>query len=82
MDKPMSIFHLKLIAFAFMFRNFFLPAVSLPEEAWTKPGFHVLDYGCGLGRYIISLGESLGKLRRIYALDIHPHAFRGFRALL
>jgi hypothetical protein len=76
MDNPMPIFHLKLLAFTFIFRNFFLPPVSLQEEAWTKLGFHVLDYGYGLGSHIISLGELFGKLRRIYALDIHLHAIQ------
>jgi ubiquinone/menaquinone biosynthesis C-methylase UbiE len=41
-----------------------------------KPGFHVLDYGCGPGSYIIPTAELVGKSGKIYAPDIHPLAIQ------
>ena len=49
------------------------------KEVGIKPGFHVLDYGCGPGSYIIPLAELVGESGNIHALDIHPLAIRMVR---
>lgn len=76
MDKTNSDFHFKLMSFEFKVRDFFLPRMNILKEVGIKPGFHVLDYGCGPGSYIIPLAELVGKSGKIYALDIHPLAIQ------
>ena len=74
MDKPVSDFHFKFMSFGYKFRDLFLPRKNTLKEVGIKPGFHVLDYGCGPGGYIIAAAELAGKSGKIYALDIHPLA--------
>jgi len=76
MDKPMSDFHFRFMSFGYKFRDFFLPRMNILEEVGIKPGFHVLDYGCGPGGYIIPLAELVGKSGKIYSLDMHPLAIQ------
>jgi len=76
MDKPKTNFDFKFMSFGYKFRDFFLPHINTLKEAGIKPGFCVLDYGCGPGSYIIPLAELAGKSGKIYALDIHPLAIQ------
>jgi ubiquinone/menaquinone biosynthesis C-methylase UbiE len=76
MDKPMSNFDFQFMSVGYKFRDFFLPRKNILEEVGIKAGFHVLDYGCGPGGYIIPLAELVGESGKIYALDIHPLAIR------
>jgi ubiquinone/menaquinone biosynthesis C-methylase UbiE len=79
MDKPMSNFDFKFMSVGYKFRDFFLPRINILREIGIKPGFHVLDYGCGPGGYIIPLAELVGGSGRVYALDIHPLAVQKAR---
>ena len=74
MDKPKSNIDFKFMSLTYKFRDLFLPRKEILEEVGIKPGFHVLDYGCGPGGYIIPLAELVGESGKIYALDIHPLA--------
>lgn len=74
MNKPVPDFHFKAMVFAFRFRDFFAPRKNILKEVGIKPGFHVLDYGCGPGSFIIPIAKLVGKSGKIYALDIHPLA--------
>ena len=76
MDKPMSNFDFKFMSLGYRFRDFFLPRKNILKEVGIKPGFYVLDYGCGPGSYIIPLAELVGESGKIYALDIHPLAIQ------
>ncbi len=76
MDKPEPNLHFKLMSFCYKFRDFFLPRINILNEVGIRPGFHVLDYGCGPGGYITPLAELVGKSGKIYALDIHPLAIQ------
>jgi len=76
MDKPMANLHFKFMSFGYKFRDFFLPRMNILKEVGIETGFHVLDYGCGPGGYIIPLAELVGKSGKIYALDIHPLAIQ------
>ena len=78
MDKPMSNFHFKFMSFGYKFRDFFLPRMNIVKKVGIKPGFHVLDYGCGTGSYIIAAVELVGKSGKIYKTSIHLR-FREFR---
>jgi ubiquinone/menaquinone biosynthesis C-methylase UbiE len=64
------------MSLTYKFRDIFSPRMSLLKEVGIKPGFHVLDYGCGPGSYIIPLTELVEKSGKVYALDIHPLALR------
>jgi len=81
MDRPMSNFHFKFMSLGYKFRDFFLPRKNVLKEVGIKPGFHVLDYGCGPGGYIIATAELVGKSGKIYALDIHPLAIQGVQSI-
>ena len=76
MDKPMLNWHFKIMAFGYKFRDLFLPPRSRLEEVGIRPGFHVLDYGCGSGSYVATAAELVGESGEIYALDIHPLAVK------
>jgi len=81
MDKPMSNFHFKFMSFCFKFRDFILPRRSILKEVRIKPGFHILDYGCGPGSYVLPAAELVGKSGKIYALDIHPLAIQAVQSV-
>jgi len=81
MDKPMSNFHFKFMSFGYKFRDFFLPRKNILKEVGIELGFHLLDYGCGPGGYIIAAAELAGKSGKIYALDIHPLAIQRVQSL-
>jgi ubiquinone/menaquinone biosynthesis C-methylase UbiE len=76
MDKPMSNFDFKFMSVGYKFRDFFLPRLNILKEVGIKPGFHVLDYGCGPGSYIVPLAKLVGESGKVYALDIHPLAIQ------
>jgi len=76
MGKPEPNFHYELMALSYKFRDFFLPRMNILKEVRIEPGFHVLDYGCGPGSYIVPLAELVGESGKIYALDIHPLAIQ------
>ncbi len=81
MEKPASNLHFKIMALAFKLRDFLLPRKNILKEAGIKPGFNVLDYGCGPGSYTKAIAELVGGTGKIYALDIHPLAIQMVRAI-
>ena len=82
MDKPMSNFDFQFMSVGYKFRDFFLPRKNILEEVGIEPGFHVLDYGCGPGSYIIPLAELVGESGKVYALDIHPLAIQKVQGIV
>lgn len=76
MDKVEPNLGFRLMAFGYKFRDLRLPRKNILEEVGIKPGFHVLDFGCGPGSYIIPLAKLVGESGKIYALDIHPLAIQ------
>jgi ubiquinone/menaquinone biosynthesis C-methylase UbiE len=76
MDKPMSSFDFQFMSLGYKFRDFFLPRKNILEEVGIKPGFQVLDYGCGPGGYIVPLAKLVGESGKVHALDIHPLAIQ------
>ena len=81
MDKPMSNFDFQFMSVGYKFRDFFLTRLNILEEVGIKPGFQVLDYGCGPGSYIPPLAELVGESGKVYALDIHPLAIQKVQAI-
>ena len=76
MDKVESNLGFRLMAFGYRFRDLRLHRMNILKDVGIKPGFHVLDYGCGPGSYILPLAELVGESGKIYALDIHPLAIQ------
>ena len=74
MDKPKSDFGFKLMAFTFRIRDFFSPRAKVLAEVGIRPGWSILDYGCGPGGYIKDAAGLAGPEGKIYALDIQPAA--------
>jgi len=76
MDKPMSNFDFQFMSVGYKLRDFFLPRLNILKEVGIKPGFNVLDFGCGPGSYIVPLAKLVGESGKVYALDIHPLAIQ------
>ncbi len=81
MDKPQSNLDFKLMSLAYKFRDLFSPRRDILKEVGIKPGFYVLDYGCGPGAYVTAAAELVGESGKIYALDIHPLAIQKVRKI-
>ena len=62
--------------FAFMVRDRLRPREKILEEVGLRPGFHVLDFGCGPGSYVEPAARRVGESGRVYALDRNPSAVR------
>lgn len=58
----------------FKIRDLFAPREKIVQDINIKPGYHVLDYGCGPGAYIPAVAEMIGSSGMIYAADIHSLA--------
>ena len=72
----MNNFHFKCMAVCLKLRDLFLPRKVILKEADIKPGFVVLDYGCGVGSYSILAAKMVGEKGKVYALDVHPLAVK------
>jgi ubiquinone/menaquinone biosynthesis C-methylase UbiE len=79
--KPKSNLDFRLMSLSYKFRDFIKPRMRVLDQVGIEEGFHVLDYGCGSGSYIVALAELVGKSGKIYALDIHPLAIQAVRRI-
>lgn len=79
MSVLQSNFDFQLMSLSYKLRDFFKPRMKILKDIGIKPGFQVLDYGCGPGSYILPLAELVGESGKIYALDIHPLAIQKVR---
>lgn len=80
-EEPVSDFRFHANTLIFKFRDFFFPRRKILEEAGIRPGFRILDYGCGSGSYIRDASEMVGPSGKVYALDINPVAIEMVRHL-
>ena len=76
MDRPVSHFHFKGMSFGYRLRDLFFPRKHVLKEVGLRAGFHVLDFGCGPGAYIMDTAKLIGQSGKIYALDINPLAIK------
>jgi ubiquinone/menaquinone biosynthesis C-methylase UbiE len=81
MEKPQSGFSFKLMSLMFKLRDLIRPRGNILKEVGIKPGFQVLDFGCGPGGYILPLAKLTGPSGKIYALDINPAAILTVKSL-
>jgi len=76
MAKTNSNLDFRFMALSFKVRDFFQPREEILKEVGIKPGFYILDYGCGSGGYTIPAAQMAGEAGKIYALDMHPLAIQ------
>ncbi len=77
MGKKMSNLAFKMTAnVGLPIRNLFMPPDKMLAEVEIKPGYQVLDFGCGTGTFTIRIAERIGQSGIVYALDIHPLAVK------
>jgi ubiquinone/menaquinone biosynthesis C-methylase UbiE len=55
-------------------RDLLIPREKVLAEVDIKPGFSILDYGCGPGTYSIIAAKSVGENGKVYSLDVNPFA--------
>jgi ubiquinone/menaquinone biosynthesis C-methylase UbiE len=60
----------------FKLRDLLSPPESILSEAGIKPGFQVLDYGCGPGSYSVAAAQLVGPSGKVYAADVNPLALQ------
>ena len=82
MDKPISKIGFIGMSLGLKCRDFFRPRKKILEDLDIKPGFKVLDFGCGPGSYIPLVSEAVGEHGKVCALDIHPLAIEKVKALI
>ncbi len=80
-DRPIPNIAFKVMCAFLNLRNSLLPPTKILKEAGIKPGFCVLDYGCGPGGHSIAAAELVGDEGKVYALDIHPMALKKVQKL-
>ena len=57
-------------------RDRLMPPDAMLAEAGPRPGWRVLDYGCGPGTFVIKAAEAVGPSGEVTGLDIQPLALR------
>ena len=70
----MANFAFSMMSAMFKVRDLLRPRKEILGELGIKPGFRVLDYGCGPGGYVATAAELVGRSGMVYALDMHPLA--------
>jgi len=68
MAETKSNLDFRLMALSFSVRDFLQPREDILKEVGIKPGFYILDYGCGSGGYTIPAAQMVGESGKIYAL--------------
>jgi ubiquinone/menaquinone biosynthesis C-methylase UbiE len=81
MDKPMPNIAFKGMALVFKLRDLLSPRRQILQEADVKPGFRVLDFGCGPGGYLLDTVALVGPSGMVYALDVHPLAIQSVQRI-
>jgi ubiquinone/menaquinone biosynthesis C-methylase UbiE len=80
--KRQSSLDFRLMALTYKIRDLVRPRLKIMEEAGVNPGFHVLDYGCGPGSYIVPLAGLVGDSGMVYALDVNPLAVKAVQKIV
>jgi ubiquinone/menaquinone biosynthesis C-methylase UbiE len=81
MEKPPSGFGFWVMSLGFKIRDIVKPRGNILKEVGIRPGFRVLDFGCGPGGYILPLEKLVGPSGKIYALDMNPAALKAVKSL-
>ena len=81
MNESMSTVGFQMMCLWFRLRDLLNPPETILSEADIRPGFHLLDYGCGPGSYSIAAADLVGNSGRVYAADINPLALQRLRSI-
>ncbi len=79
MAKTHSTFHFRLMSWSLSVRDFFSPRKNVLKEVDIKPGYLVLDYGCGPGSYTEPVAKLVGKSGKVIALDVNQLALKSVK---
>ncbi len=71
-----------MMSLFFKLYYFFRPQNKYFGSFGIRPGFVVIDYGCGPGDYIKLASEAVGEKGKVYAVDIHRLAIKSVRKLI
>lgn len=72
----------KVMAWMFKVSDLFRDAGNKIETFGIKPGFVIVDWGCGPGRHIRRASELTGAAGLVYAVDIHELAISSVSKLI
>jgi ubiquinone/menaquinone biosynthesis C-methylase UbiE len=72
----------RMMRIIFVIYYFFRPARKYLQKFGIKPGFTVVDYGCGTGAYIRDASSMVGENGIVYAVDIHELAISSAENLI
>jgi ubiquinone/menaquinone biosynthesis C-methylase UbiE len=61
---------------------YFKPQDKYFRSFGIKPGYNIIDYGCGPGDYIKLASAAVGTNGRVYAVDIHKLAIKSVKKLI
>jgi ubiquinone/menaquinone biosynthesis C-methylase UbiE len=81
LEKPQSGFSYRVMSFTFKISDIIRPRGNILKEIGIKPGFQVLDFGCGPGGYTLPAAKLVGETGKIYALDMNPAAILTVKSL-
>lgn len=81
MAKPQSGLSFKLMSLGFKIRDIVRPRGNVLKEVGIRPGFGVLDFGCGPGGYILPLIKLVGEPGKVFAMDMNPAAVLTVKSL-
>ena len=68
--------HYNLMILHYRIHDTFIKPGSQLKQFGIKPGFTVIDYGCGPGRYIETAASLVGESGLVYAADISETAIK------
>lgn len=74
MDKPMNSLAFRMMSAFLWFRYRGSHPAQALAEAGVRTGDTVLDFGCGPGGFSLAAAGLVGKMGKVYALDIQPLA--------
>jgi len=81
MAEPQPGFGFTGMSLMFKFRDLIRPRKNVLKEVDIKPGYHVLDFGCGPGGYLLPLSRLIGASGKNFALDMNPQAIKSVKAI-
>ncbi len=74
-------FSYRMMAWTFRVADFLFPKHNRLADFGIQPGFVVVDYGCGPGRYLADASRLVRPTGKVYAVDIHELAIRDVERL-
>jgi cyclopropane fatty-acyl-phospholipid synthase-like methyltransferase len=75
-------FAFRMMSILFKLADIFSPKGHYIDGFGIKPGYTVMDYGCGPGRHIKRASQLAGSKGTVYATDIHELAIASVEKLI